>query len=72
MKTKPVHTYRAYLLRFWREKSGWRASLENPHTGEYYAFASVRQLAAYLEDTLDEPICANPAEEVDGSSTEEA
>lgn len=46
--------YRAYLLRLWqadREASGcagWRASLEDPRTGERLGFASLEQLFAFL------------------------
>jgi hypothetical protein len=34
-------TYRAYLLRLWRESKHdpWRATLEDPHTGERLGFA---------------------------------
>jgi hypothetical protein len=43
-------TYRAYLLRVWRTPEvHWRASLEDPHTGERRAFATLAQLVAYLE-----------------------
>jgi len=50
-KTETVD-YRAYLLRFWREgaESPWRASLENPHTGEQRGFANLEQLFAYLQE----------------------
>jgi hypothetical protein len=44
--------YVAYLLRLWREKGGestqWRASLQDPHTGEKEGFASLGALFAYL------------------------
>jgi len=44
--------YVAYLLRLWREKGGkstqWRASLQDPHTGENKGFASLGALFAYL------------------------
>ena len=45
--------YAAYLLRLWRETSAeeaqWRASLQNPHTGERVGFSSLRDLFAFLE-----------------------
>ena len=44
--------YRAYLLRLWaatETTGGWRASLEDPHTGERQAFASLNELMAFLE-----------------------
>lgn len=42
--------YHAYLLRVWRENDHepWRATLENPHTGERLAFAGADRLLAYL------------------------
>lgn len=41
--------YRAYLLRLWpAADTQWRASLEDPHTGERRAFATLEQLWEYL------------------------
>lgn len=41
--------YRAYLLRLWRVAGAqWRASLEDPRTGERRAFATLEQLWEYL------------------------
>jgi hypothetical protein len=44
--------YVSYLLRLWRtgneEKAAWRASLENPLTGERQGFASLEELVAFL------------------------
>jgi hypothetical protein len=66
-------TYMAYMLRLWQAgsrdgKSIWRASLENPHTGERQAFGDVEALVAFLAEktslparsgnTLDTPECA--------------
>ncbi|MCA9961132.1 MAG: SgcJ/EcaC family oxidoreductase [Anaerolineales bacterium] len=44
--------YMAYLLRLWREKSDspWRALLENPHSGERAAFATLPELVTFLVD----------------------
>jgi hypothetical protein len=46
--------YRSYLLRLWlvvdQGQAVWRASLENPHTGERLGFASLARLFAFLED----------------------
>jgi len=46
--------YRAYLLRLWRasgdECSLWRASLEDPHTGERRGFADLESLFAFLKE----------------------
>ncbi len=44
--------YISYLLRMWRAsnkgKVAWRASLENPHSGERLGFASLDKLFAFL------------------------
>ena len=71
-------TYLSYMLRLWQAgsrdgKSVWRASLENPHTGERQAFGDVEALVAFLaektssptgaENTLDTPECTVPQEE---------
>jgi hypothetical protein len=46
--------YHSFLLRLWlvneQEGSTWRASLENPHTGERLGFASLERLFAFLQD----------------------
>lgn len=53
MPTEPL-PYRAYLLRLWQADrvaggcAGWRASLEDPRTGERLGFASMEQLFAFL------------------------
>lgn len=44
--------YLAYLLRLWQVKEAgklaWRASLEDPHTGERQGFPNLEALMAYL------------------------
>jgi hypothetical protein len=44
--------YVSYLLRVWRSNgegpSAWRASLENPHTGERMGFADMEGLFSFL------------------------
>lgn len=44
--------YRSYLLRLWQADgsaaSSWRASLEDPRTGERVGFANLEQLFAFL------------------------
>ncbi len=50
-------TYFAYMLRLWRAGSRggqpvWRASLENPHTGERLAFATVANLFVFLTEKI--------------------
>jgi hypothetical protein len=50
--------YHSFLLRLWlvNEQAGvaWRASLENPHTGERLGFASLERLFAFLQDQAAE------------------
>jgi hypothetical protein len=50
--------YSSFLLRLWRAgdngKPVWRASLENPHTGEHLGFASLKELFIYLETQTGE------------------
>jgi hypothetical protein len=49
----PRRGYVAYLLRLWQVSEGknavWRASLEDPHTGERRGFATLQELFTYLE-----------------------
>lgn len=51
MSTEPL-AYRSYLLRLWRAPGGieqpWRASLEDPLTGERLGFADLEALVAFL------------------------
>ncbi len=46
--------YRAYLVRLWRVMSAgrsvWRASVEDPHTGERRGFADLDALVAFLKN----------------------
>jgi hypothetical protein len=48
--------YRAFMLRMWSvERSGqavWRASLEDPHSGEMLGFPNIEALIAYLRDLV--------------------
>ncbi len=48
--------YLAFMLRFWQVDSDgapvWRASLENPHTGERRGFASMEALFEFLRASL--------------------
>jgi hypothetical protein len=56
---QPVHN-RSYILHLWSadqtRAASWRASLEDPHTGERFGFASLEQLFAFLMD-LSEMDC---------------
>ena len=64
---KRVLFYQAYLLRLWRSDGapGWRASLEDPHSGVRRGFATLEHLIAFLHDqagqqTPDLPADAEP------------
>ena len=50
--------YVAYLLRLWQVGSGasivWRASLDDPSTGERKGFANLESLFAFLRDQVGE------------------
>ena len=50
--------YLAYLVRLWTVHDNgdvvWRASAENAHTGERYAFADVAALIDYLRAAVEE------------------
>lgn len=51
--------YLSYLLRLWQISSEgkwlWRASLENPHTGERHGFADLKSMFAFLEEQTYSP-----------------
>jgi hypothetical protein len=51
--------YRSYLVRLWRVKEGdrdvWRASLQDPQSGERISFASLDALFAFLRDQTQGP-----------------
>ncbi len=53
---KQERPYLAYLLRLWqvRDKGrvGWRASVENAHTGERRGFACLADLFTFLENEV--------------------
>jgi hypothetical protein len=50
--------YLAYMLRLWQDydagKPAWRASLEDPHTGERHGFANLDALIAYLWEQVQD------------------
>ena len=60
--------YLSFLLRLWRVKqngeNGWRASLENPRTGEVRGFASLDALVEFLREQVQQ--------KGDGGNTREA
>jgi hypothetical protein len=51
--------YAAFLLRLWNLGEGkslsWRASLEDPHTGQQRAFSSLGELLAFLHAYIEHP-----------------
>jgi hypothetical protein len=53
MDTQP--TYLSYMLRLWRagiEQPAWRASLENPHTGELKSFTDIESVFSFLRQQV--------------------
>ena len=69
--------YLAYMLRLWQAGSRdgqpvWRASLENPHTGERQAFGDVDALYAFLAEKTNSPMGAkNKSETSEHPGTQE-
>ncbi|HSM57590.1 MAG TPA: hypothetical protein VK879_15665 [Candidatus Sulfomarinibacteraceae bacterium] len=59
--------YHAYLLRVWRDNGQptWRASLEDPHTGESFRFASVQRLYDFLNEIMSSSAGESPAQRED-------
>lgn len=66
MTTKKTVRYLAYLVRLWQvdsaERSVWRASIEDPHTGERRGFGTLSQLFEFLRDRVAE---SDPAPRLD-------
>jgi hypothetical protein len=65
--TDQQRLYLSYLLRLWQERDRlpavWRASLEDPQTGERLGFADIMQLFAFLEGQVSdesEPLAHSP------------
>jgi hypothetical protein len=52
--TNQAPDYMAFLLRLWRvdetDRVKWRASLEEPSTGERRGFADIDRLCTFLEE----------------------
>ncbi|HEY65246.1 MAG TPA: hypothetical protein G4O02_11815 [Caldilineae bacterium] len=60
--------YISYLLRLWQvdesEGGGWRASIEDPHTGERQGFASLEAFFTFLQERVDtSPVSDRSVEE---------
>jgi hypothetical protein len=64
-----ARNYAAFLLRLWREQDSapWRATLQDPHTGERRSFGSLARLVAYLEEQTGERWLSPEAPAADGS-----
>lgn len=65
----PGPGYVAYLLRLWRVPDGrWRASLDDPRTGERLVFGSLMHLRQHLDrltavdDDETQPTGCDPAD----------
>jgi hypothetical protein len=62
-ETRP---YISYLLRLWQIKSQgspvWRASLEEPHTGQRRGFASLEDLFDFLRQETGEASASKESE----------
>ncbi len=60
------HQYLAYMLRLWQVGRGralaWRASLEDPHTGERKGFSDLESLLAFLKEQTTEDTALPPAQ----------
>jgi len=66
--------YFSYLLRLWGGGNGesiWRASLENPMTGERRGFASLKELFAFLQAQADGQTSPTSATGQDVDQTDE-
>ena len=66
--------YLSFLLRLWRvsgkEQTVWRASLENPATGEQQAFVSLDDVVDYLRRETAALINVGDDEEAMGTQRE--
>jgi hypothetical protein len=64
MVSREAPTHISYLLRLWREKSSglvqWRASLQDPHSGQRVGFAHLDGLVAFLRERTG---CVPPTED---------
>jgi len=55
--TQEQRRYYSYLLRLWQVDGAgtpiWRASLEDPHTGERRGFPDLESLFAFLKEQIE-------------------
>lgn len=61
---EPSPDYFSYLLRFWRTGPDrpWRASLEDPRTGERWGFGSLEALLDFLIRQMNQSLQADQNE----------
>jgi hypothetical protein len=66
--------YLAYLLRMWQVRNegriGWRASVENVHTGERRGFASLGELFTFLENEAGQIAKGQPTPDAGDSGSD--
>ena len=61
--TELSDTYRAYLIRLWRDtpQAPWRVSAQSTETGEVIRFADLKALYAFLDSqSADTPTIESP------------
>ncbi len=65
MTTTRELTYRAYLLRLWRDREAapWRAGLEDTQTGERRNFADLEKLFTFLNEQTEVVGLPDPEQE---------
>lgn len=70
MSSKTASKYLSYLVRLWREdsSSSWRASVQNPLTGERRSFPNLALLLRFLEEQTGEAWGESGEEDGDGGS----
>ena len=70
MEDRQPERYHAYLLRLWRvadEAEAWRASLEDPHSGEQRHFADLSLLFRFLQAQTQTISRAQPSDPGDSA-----
>ena len=50
----PPDNYLSYLVRLWRSDATtvWRATLQDPHTGEHFRFETIEGLFVFLRNRM--------------------
>jgi hypothetical protein len=73
MPAESIPNYISYLVRLWRsgESNAWRATLQDPHTGQQFRFETVESLFVFLQDQLGQSVRA-PAAPSDPDPAKEA